>query len=91
MTLSDDPQQRQGDGVITADGDQVLGMSEDLSRRGLDRIQCLDNRKRAGRHVTSVGDLLDRPRLDFERRVVGPQQLRAGPYSRRAEPGAGPV
>ena len=72
------PQQRQRDGVVAAEGDQLGAAVAQLVGGPLDGGDRLGDVERVDRDVARVGHLLRGERLDVEPRVVGPQQLGRG-------------
>ena len=84
-------QQRQRDGVVAAERDQLCAAVAQLVGGLLDGGDGLGDIERVDRNVAGVGHLLHGERLDVQPRVIGPQQLGRGPDMARTEPGAGPV
>ena len=84
-------QQRQRDGVVAAQGDQLCAAVAQLVGGLLDGGDGLGDIERVDRNVAGVGHLLHGERLDVQPRVIGPQQLGRGPDMARTEPGAGSV
>ncbi len=84
-------EQRQRDGVVAAEGDELGAALAQLVGCALDRGDGLGDVERVHRDVTGVGDLMHRERLDVEARVVRPQQLGCGADVLRAEAGPWPV
>ena len=80
------PQQRQRDGVVAADGDQVGGLVEQRAGGVVDAGDGFRDIEGAGRDVAGVGHLVDVQRAGFQPRVVGPEQLRPVPHGGGAEP-----
>ena len=68
-------QQRQRDGVVAAEGDQLGAAVAQLVGSALDGGDRLGEVERVDRDVAGVGHLLYGERLDVQPRVVGPQQL----------------
>ena len=75
VQLVHDPQQRQGDGVVAADGHQLGAAVERRPRALVDLLDRVLDVERVAGDVAGVGDLLDGERLDVLDRVVGAQQL----------------
>jgi hypothetical protein len=65
-------QQRQCDGVVTAQCDQLRAAVAQFVGRSLDSGDRLGDVERVDRDVTGVGNLLDGERLDVQARVIGP-------------------
>ncbi len=68
-------QQRQRDGVVAAEGDQLGAAVAQLVGGALDGGDGFGDVERVHRDVAGVGDLVHGEGLDVEARVVGPQQL----------------
>ena len=63
------PQQRQRDGVVAAEGDQLRATVAQLVGRALDGGDRLADVERVDRDVAGVGHLLDGERLDVQPRM----------------------
>ena len=69
------PQQRQRDGVVAAEGDQLGAAVAQFVGGALDGAMASRDVERVDGDVAGVGDLLHGERFDIQARVVGAQQL----------------
>ena len=91
VLLRDRAQQRQGDGVVAAEGHQAGAGAEQLVRRRLDRLDGLVDVERVHGDVAGVRDLGEGEGGGVLRRVVGAQQPGRLADRVAAEAGARPV
>jgi hypothetical protein len=84
-------EQRQGDGVIAAQGKNVLAGSEQAIGARFDLRDRLSDDKGIASDVAGVRNLLQRERLHFHVRVVGPQKAGSLANCSRPEPRTGPI
>ena len=82
------PQQRQGDGVVTADRQQFRPVRAHVIRSCLDLRDGLAQVERVDGNVSGIGDLVLAEGLHRERRVVGAQKLGGGTDVAGTETGA---
>jgi len=85
------PQQRVGDRVVTADGEQPARAVEQARRGRFDLAHGLGDVERVAGDVTRVGDLLSGDRGYLEGRMPGAEQPGSLAHRAGAEPGARPV
>ncbi len=81
-------EQRIGDGVVTADGQQVRRSGEQLVGTRLDLVDSLFDVERIACDVARVGDLLGAKRRHFQARMPRAQEPGTLPYRGRPESGA---
>ena len=86
------PEQRHGDGMVSAKAYDVPDLPQQLCRGGLNLIYGLRYRVRIARYIPCIGDLKFDERFPIVGRVVlGAKVSRGLAYGLWAEPGARPV
>src|SRR5262245_10446774 len=85
MMLGHSTQNRQRDGMITADTERSHAMHQQLLNGDFDTLESVFDRQRIDGDISVVGDAMAVEGIDFQVRMIGPNQRRLHPDMPRTE------
>src|SRR5262245_41743166 len=91
MICGQGAQNRQGDGMVTTDTDWPHAVDKHLLDGDLDTPEGILDGQRIDGNISIVGDAMTGEGVDFQIRMIGPDQRRLHPDVPRPEAGTSPV